>query len=197
MQVAVRGSFGEWQTHKVRPRECSHSWLRRCASLGSPLLNRITALKWPGRIALASGMLVALIAGAVALSDSAAAPPPPPKPMPTELLARASLFTEAWLDRDLSTLLKLTDKSFDRQLRQWSGKTPPPMADRSQRKVEAMVSRREVHRATIAVRISPAGQAVSSNRTTQQQQWTDKDGTWYFVPPVASKPGSVAPRPIR
>jgi hypothetical protein len=201
MQVSVRGSFGEWQTHRLRPRDWTNSWLRRGGSLLTCVHQWLVGLNWPGRIALGSGFLAALVAAVFALSDSAAAPPPPPKLLPTELAARASLFTEAWLDRDMPTMLKLTDKSFDRQLRQWSSKTSPPSAtDRSQRKVEAMVSHHEAHRATITVHISPAGQAISSNRITQQQQWTDKDGMWYFVPSVAPKtaaPTAAASRRIR
>jgi hypothetical protein len=200
MQVAVRGSFGEWQTHKLRSREWTNSWLRRGVSLGSPFIAWIMSLHWPGRIALGSGLLVALVGGLIALSDSAAAPPPPLKPMPAELLARASLFSEAWLDRDLLTMLKLTDKSFDRQLRQWSGKNPPPATDRSQRKVEAMVSHRESHRATVSVRISTAGPASAKNLALQQQQWTENGSTWSFVPPAAPKPAaprSPIPRRVR
>jgi hypothetical protein len=142
-------------------------------------------MNWPARLALAGGLTTLIVAVLVLETRSAPTPAAASAPLPTDLTARAPLFTEAWLNRDMAQMLRFTEKSRDRQLRQWSGKTPaPPQATvkQAERKIEALVDSRAPHSALVTVRIAFAGAVGAQSQLIQRQQWIEKDGGWYFLP---------------
>ncbi len=198
LRVTVRGSFGEWSTHRVRTCDWTNSWLARGGRVLAAVIGRILGLEWPGRLALAGALSAAMIGSVLAFSHTAEIPAAVAPALPTSLAERAHLFAEAWLDRDVAQMLRLTDRSLDRQLRQWVSKTPPPSAalgaGRSERTIAAHVDKQEAHRATLTVTIALA---ASSSRRVTQQQWVENDGGWYFLPAVsqAERATSVPRRP--
>jgi hypothetical protein len=86
-------------------------------------------------------------------------------------------------------MLRLTNRSNDRQLRRWFGQSPPPrvgagVADPPA--IDASVERRQPHYAAMAVKIQPAaGVATTSANLVQRQEWLEQSGVWYFVPRLA------------
>jgi hypothetical protein len=193
MQVAVRGSFSEWRRHRVLAADWATGWLSRGGSLITKVIEWLLMLSWPMRSLIAGGILVAIIASAIMASGGREEPTEPAAPLPTELVDRAPLFTAAWLAHDLPQMLRFTDKSHDRQLRQWSAKTPPPSkaatAKSEERIIQARVERREPHKALVDVRIALVSHAGGGADFVQHQQWVERDGGWYFLPqaPAAAR----------
>jgi hypothetical protein len=189
LQVAVRGSFGEWRQHRLHPRQWADDWLARFGGLVARPIEAIVLMNWPARLALAGGVTTLIFAALALVSGSAPTPLPTAAPLPTDLAARAPLFTEAWLNRDMPQMLRFTEKSRDRQLRQWSGKTLAPLqatAKQPERKIEVLIERREPHSALVTVRIAFAGATGAQSQLTQRQQWVENDSGWYFLPALPS-----------
>jgi hypothetical protein len=188
MQVAVRGSFTEWRQHRLLAADWANNWLQRGGSLIVKVIEGLLMLSCPMRSLVAGGILAAVIVSAIMASGSREEPAAAAAPLPTELVDRAPLFTEAWLAHDLPQMLRLTEKSHDRQLRQWSAKTPPPSkaatAKLADRIIQARIERRELHKALVAIRIALVSHAGGGADFVQHQQWVERDGAWYFLPPL-------------
>jgi hypothetical protein len=194
LQIAVRGSFTEWRQHRLHPRDWANNWLARGGSIVARLIEAGLMMNWPARLALAGGTAALLLAIVLLLARPAPEPPAATVALPSALVERAPLFAAAWLDRDMPQMLRLTDKAQDRQLRQWSGKTPPPLTatvGRAGRKIEAAIEHRDPHGATVAVRIAMSTRPGPVGEFVQHQHWVEKDGGWYFLPAL---PAAPAPR---
>jgi hypothetical protein len=186
MQVAVRGSFTEWRQHRLRAGDWTNDWARRGGALVARSIEWVLMLSWPMRSLLAGGIVAAILTLAMLLPARPAALASAAAPLPTTLTDRAPLFAEAWLGHDMPQMLRLTEKSHDRQLRQWSGKTPPPAqaasAGPTERIIQAQIERREPHGAQVAVRIALVTHSGGGADFVQHQQWVERDGAWYFLP---------------
>jgi hypothetical protein len=111
-------------------------------------------------------------------------PAPAQADLPRELHARAELFTRAWLAKDVPQMRRVTSTTHDRVLYSWFVHHPPPAGaavDPDLSKIEVRVGKTAVGITSVNVRVTPKSGAAASELT---QQWVEREGTWYFVPPA-------------
>ena len=94
---------------------------------------------------------------------------------------------DAWLAKDLSRMLRLTDTLRDRQLRRWVSITPPPIASRPGEakapKIEVVsVHKRPQDMAEVSLQLSMAGPIGEDMKLPLKQTWLNRQGEWFFIP---------------
>jgi hypothetical protein len=115
-------------------------------------------------------------------------------PLPAALEQRAVLMADAWLAKDLSRMLRLTDASRDRQLRRWLSYTPPPTGSRNRgakaSKIEVVsVRQRPQGMAEVSLQLSMADPIQADMKLPLKQTWLNRTGEWFFIP------GTIAAQP--
>ena len=143
-------------------------------------------LQRPKAVACCAAGLVALAAALMfwrhGPNPTAARPP-----LPAALEQRAVLMADAWLAKDLSRMLRLTDTLRDRQLRRWVSITPPPISSRpgeaKATKIEVVcVHKRPQDMAEVSLQLSMAGPIGEELKLPLKQTWLNRQGEWFFIP---------------
>jgi hypothetical protein len=108
-------------------------------------------------------------------------------PLPLELQPRAELLARAWLTRDVPLMRRLTATTHERGVYAWSRRHPPPVVldrDRAEevlkQAVEVVELQNATGTATLLVRINGL---VPGKAVELPQQWVERGGSWYFIPP--------------
>ncbi|MGA2035545.1 MAG: hypothetical protein ABSG68_25125 [Thermoguttaceae bacterium] len=188
-EVSVRTGLSEWMREHVPAK----SMLSRRRPLGRLLR---PAYWWPRVLQRARpiGISLALLVGLVVtlgVSRWSASAAQPPEQLPPSLDARAPLLSQAWLDQDVSRMLRLTESSRDRELRRWLAGNPAPAGpgDRGDARPTVQLASTQMHdagKAEVIVRIEVPKATGLPTTILQRQWWCCRAGTWYFLPNVAT-----------
>ena len=191
LEVAVRSGFSEWVKFQRPALSESHS-LRNFVQQGRRWL-----VEHPGRcggFGLSMVVFVSVLLWAVFHNRGAEAKEE--SPLPTELEARASLLSEAWLAKDTTRMLRLTDPSHDRDLRRWLANTVPPsmfeetLLDKRPIFIVQSVQPKGNEWAEVTVQIDLAPGDDHPRTAAMKQSWVCRQGNWYFVPMVPKMRGA-------
>ncbi len=183
LEVAVRSGFSEWvkfQRPALSKSQTLHNFVQqsrrwlvehpgRCGGVGLSMVVFVSVLLWA----------VFHDRGAEAKEES---------PLPSGLEARASLLAEAWLAKDTTRMLRLTDPSLDRDLRRWLAYRAPPttveetLLDKRPTCLVQSVQPKGSERAEVTVQIDLAPGNDHPRTATMKQWWVCRQSNWYFVP---------------
>lgn len=191
--VQVRAGFSSWEDAKVplRAPEPEELATRREPD---PTLRDILFAGRRRYVTAAIGLVGALLAGFTwrSMGSSAEEVAPPSAELPDTLEERAVEFTRAWLHDDMGTMLRLTDPTWDRQLRQWAAKTPVPASlasgDERTTTIEFVSETKRPNGVSkVAVRIAVLQGSDGPVERTIESQWKLQRDSWIFCPAVSAR----------
>jgi tetratricopeptide (TPR) repeat protein len=148
------------------------------------------------RLAVAGVVLAAVLFPAVGVAGWRAVRPAAPAPLerelPTDLTARAELFTQAWLSNDSRLMRRLTSPAHERVVHGWSVRHPPPPALRGPAdgtppdgvRIEVTHTPVKPGQELVRVRVSNPTTAPDQPPVELTLVWEQRGDTWYFLPPT-------------
>ena len=175
LRVAVRSCTSSWEAHDIPDPS------QRATRPASLALTR----GWGWR-SITLAILTLLVLGVLAVAWARRSPPGQPE-LPRDLEARAKLWGEAWLKRDTSLLVRLTDPTEDRALRRWLAKTPAPDWGTQEGVRGGVTSDITIkplpgQKAEVTIRIGRLDESNGQSGLMIPQLWAEKQGVWFFIP---------------
>jgi hypothetical protein len=177
VDLHVRMGFSDWQDDRYRDEPARDVWLEW----------RKWLVRSRYRIAAACGVLFVAVIITVARFKVAA--PNLQVDFPPALESRVPLWIGAWFSADVGRLTQLTAKSYDRQMRQWVARNPPPGdCDRdslleSEIKLTS-IKMRGKQTADVTAEVRAVDRDGRPKRINVTQTWILANGAWYYAPAV-------------